>query len=137
VPETPIVPNVAGVTVTRSEQYRSVFSDIYRARVGIGEVSLVFSRVTHTPSITAEANVVEEQVEIVLGWPSIKMLQMHLSALVSGIEQEIGQIPVPNVFLSNSNPNINPTAQAGVIRTLGLSRSSATEPPATKEEETP
>jgi hypothetical protein len=135
VSETPIVPEVSGITVTRSEEYKSIFSNAYRVRIGVGDITLIFNRATHAPNITAEASVVEEQVEIVMAWPIIKMLQVHLSSLVSAIEQEIGYIPVPDAFLAN--PNMNPTAQREVVRSLGLSRSSATEPAATKEEDIP
>jgi hypothetical protein len=135
VPETPVIPDSPGLLITRSEEYKSVFSNIHRVRVGNGEITLIFNRISHTPNLTAEANVVEEQVEIVMAWPIIKMLQLHLSALISGIEQELGEIPIPNAFLMN--PNMNPTIQREVVRSLGLSRSSTTQPGATKEEGTP
>jgi hypothetical protein len=119
VSETPNIPDPSGISVTRSDKYRTVFSNAYRVRVGIGEITLIFNRITHTPSMAAEPNVVEEQVEIVMTWQSIKMLQLHLSSLISGIEQEVGEIPIPNAFLVN--PGMSPTAQREFIRSFGLS----------------
>jgi hypothetical protein len=134
VPETPNIPDPSTLSFTRSDEYKTVFSNVFRIRVGLGDITLIFSKISHAPSIGAEANVVEEQVEVVLAWPSIKMLQMHLSSLISGIEQEVGEIPVPNAFLTS--PSVSLTAQREVIRSFGFSSSSATKLTATKEEDT-
>jgi hypothetical protein len=136
VPETsPNTPDPPTVSFTRSDEYKTVFSNFFRIRVGLGEITLIFSKIAHTPGILAEPNVVEEQMEVALTWSSIKMLQLHLSSLISGIEQEVGEILIPNGFLAS--PSMSPAAQREIIRTFGLSKSSATKPTATKEETTP
>jgi hypothetical protein len=112
-----LVKQIAALSVTRSAEYRSIYSDIFRARIGSGDATLIFSRLTHSPSIAAAGNVIEEQVEVVMSWPHLKMLEHTLRNLVDAIEQEIGEIKLPAAF----NPNLE--AQRIAIRSLGLSSS--------------
>jgi Protein of unknown function (DUF3467) len=104
----------ANLTFTRSAEYKVVYSNIFRTRVGPGEITIVFSRATHAPGIGVGANIVEEQVEVVLSWPQLKMFELALRSVVDAIEQEVGEIPIPNAF------TVNPEGQRSVIRTLGF-----------------
>lgn len=131
-PKTSVSPDASALSVVRSDEYRTVFSDLYRVRLGNGDLTLIFSKLTHTPSISAEPDILEEQVEIVMTWSTIKMLQLHLASLIGGIEQELGSIPVPTAFLANTN--LTPTAQRAVVRGFGLS---TTEAAPTNEQEPP
>jgi hypothetical protein len=47
------------------------------------------------------------------------MLQLHLMSLVSAIEEEVGNIPIPASFLANLGA-VHDT-QRNVVRSLGLS----------------
>lgn len=39
----------AGLTFTRSPEYKVVYSNLFRSRVGSGDITLIFSRVTQRP----------------------------------------------------------------------------------------
>jgi hypothetical protein len=104
---------ISNLTVTRSADYRTIYSNVFRTRVGNGDVTVIFSRLTHNPSITAAGDVIEEQVEIVMTWSQLKMFAQALRTLVDVIDQEVGEIEIP------SNFRLNPEAQRSAIRTLG------------------
>src|SRR5437763_11458240 len=78
--------------VTRSPEYRVVYADLYRPRLGNGDVTFVFSRTTHEPKVSIEANIVEEQVEVVVSWAVAKLLAIHLGTLMAAIEDDLGEI---------------------------------------------
>lgn len=105
---------LAGLTFTRSSEYKVVFSNAFRTRVGTGDITLIFSRVTHTPSVAIAGTIIEEQVEIAMSWPQLKQLAMALTSIVNAIEQEVEEIQVPMAF------KIDPEAQRVVIRGLGF-----------------
>jgi hypothetical protein len=104
---------ISNLTVTRSADYRTIYSNVFRTRVGNGDVTVIFSRLTHNPSITAAGDVIEEQVEIVVTWSQLKMFAQALRTLVDVIDQEVGEIEIPSSF------RLNPEAQRSAIRTLG------------------
>jgi hypothetical protein len=104
---------ISNLTVTRSADYRTIYSNVFRTRVGNGDVTVIFSRLTHNPSITAAGDVIEEQVEIVMTWSQLKMFAQALRTLVDVIDQEVGEIEIPSGF------RLNPEAQRSAIRTLG------------------
>jgi hypothetical protein len=115
--DTSATPNLS---ITRSIDYKSIYSNIFKTRIGNGEITIIFSRITHAPSIApAEGNIVEEQLEIVMAWPQLKMFVLHLTGLVNAVEAELGSIPVPEAF--RQSLRANPDAQRNVVRTLGLS----------------
>jgi hypothetical protein len=105
---------IAALTVTRSPEYRTIYSNVVRPRVGNGDITLIFSRLTHAPHILANAQIVEEQVEVVMSWIHLKMFEQTLRMLVDAIDQEVGDIPLPAGF------KLDPEAQHAVVRTLGL-----------------
>jgi hypothetical protein len=109
-----LAPPLAALTVTRSNEYRTIYSNFYRTRIGANEITMTFSRISHAPSILAPANIIEEQTEIVMGWPQLKMLAQTLREIVEAFEKEVGTIPLPLVF----RPNLEGQRQA--VRTLGL-----------------
>jgi hypothetical protein len=110
----------ATITTTRSADYKETYSNAFRTRIGNGDIAIIFSRLTHSPSIEAAANILEEQVEIIMTWSQLKMFEKTLRILVDALDQEVGEIPIPTGFKPN------PEGQRSVIRTLGYS------PPATK-----
>jgi hypothetical protein len=112
-------PDLSGVSFTRSADYRTIYSNLIRTRLGPGEVVMVISRMTHSPSRTAEVNTIEEQVEIIVGWPQLKMLSSVLASLVTAIEEEVGAIPVPIPFQHAAESQ--PEMQRAAVRSLGLS----------------
>ncbi|MBV9757758.1 MAG: DUF3467 domain-containing protein [Alphaproteobacteria bacterium] len=106
--------------VIRSADYKTVYSNLYRTRVGNGELTIVFSRATHTPSFLAEGNLIEEQTEIVMTWPQFKMLSMTLKSLLEAIESEVGPVEIPSGFLQNAAPGAE--SQRLAVKGLGLVR---------------
>jgi Protein of unknown function (DUF3467) len=107
------------LSITRSNDYKTIYSNLFKTRVGNGEVTIIFSKITHAPSMTAEGNIVEEQSEIVMSWPQMKMFAIHLTGLVNAVERELGNIPIPEAF--RQSVRSHPDAQQTVVRTLGLS----------------
>jgi hypothetical protein len=98
---------------SRAPDYNIIFSDIHRARLGNGTVSVTFSRTTHPPGLQTLNNIIEEQCDIVMSWTQIKMVAMNLSAIVTAIEEEIGPISIPSAF------RISHEANLAVVRSLG------------------
>jgi hypothetical protein len=118
---------------TRSQEYRAIYCDIYRARLGNGDIGIVFSRTSHEPGLDVGTSVIEEQAEIVISWGLAKVLTSHLVTLVAAVEEEIGGIQTP-VGLTFSIER-----QRETVRSLGLTSSAATTPafePAGTEPET-
>jgi hypothetical protein len=109
-----IAEQLAGLTFTRSPDYKTIYSNLFRTRIGNGDITLVCSRITHAPSLKAAANIVEEQVEVVMSWPQLKMLEQMLRSLVDTLEQEIGEIQIPTSYTPN------PEGQRAAIRSLGF-----------------
>jgi hypothetical protein len=110
-----IAKQLAALTVTRSGDYKTIYSDVFRTRIGSGDVTLIFSKLTSSPNIAAIADIVEEKAEIVMSWPQLKMFEQVLRAIVDAVEQEIGKIPIPAAF------KVDPEANRTVIQNLGLS----------------
>jgi hypothetical protein len=100
------------LTVTRSPAYRTIFSNVFRTRLGAGEVTLIFSRLAHRPSIAAAVDSIEEEVEIVMSWPQLKMFIKTLQGVVEAIDSEVGEIKVPANFQSNLDANAASQRQA-------------------------
>jgi hypothetical protein len=109
-----MAPMLSTLAVTRANDYKAVYSNFYRTRIGANEVTLLFARMTHTPSIFAVANTIEEEFEVTMGWTQIKMLAMTLAEMITAFEQEVGTIPIPSSF----QPNLEGQRQA--VRALGL-----------------
>jgi hypothetical protein len=103
---------IANLTFTRAADYKTIYSNVFRTRVGNGDITIVFSRATHVPSLAVQGNIIEEQVEIVMSWQQLKMLQEGLRAPVDGIDKEVGEITLPTVFKKNIDAR-------AVIRGLG------------------
>lgn len=104
---------ISNLAVTRSADYKTIYSNVFRSRVGNGDVTIIFSRLAHNASITAAGDVIEEQVEIVMSWSQLKMFAQALHTLVDAIDQEVGEIQIP------SNFKLSVEAQRSAIRTLG------------------
>ena len=105
---------LGGLTVTRSDAYKAIYANAYRTRIGTGDVTIVFNKAAHTPSILAASNIIEEQTEIILAWSMAKMLAITLTSIVDAFEQEVGVIPIPTLF------QYNVEGQRQVVRSLGL-----------------
>ena len=113
---TPALPEaIAALTVTRSADYKVVYSNVYRTRIGAGELTLLFGRFAHAPNIRAEVNVLEEEVEVIMTWSQLKMLAQTLSSAIDALEQEIGEVKIPTAF------KIDLESQRAAVRSLGFS----------------
>lgn len=105
---------LAALTYARSSAFRAIYSNLYRTRAGVNELTIILSKVTHAPSLNVFGNILEEEVEVAMGWPQIKMLSQTLAAIVATYEQEIGEIKIPTNFV------INLEGQRKAIRSLGI-----------------
>ena len=103
------------ISWSRSDAYRTIFSNFFGTRVGNGEITIVFSKVGQNPGL-GTGNIIEEQAEVVMAWTQLKMFAENLSTTVRAIEKEVGTIPTPNVFATNLEQMRN------IIRNLNLSR---------------
>ena len=119
--------------VTRASDYKAIFCNIFRTAIGHGELTVVFSKLTHLPGMNVGGNIIEEQIEVVLAWPHMKILAATLDALVQAVEAEVGTIPVPRQFTEAIVGAVD--RQRNAIRTLGMSAEIS--PPATSQEGTP
>jgi hypothetical protein len=124
-------PALSALTVTRSNNYKAVYSNLYRTRMGANEVTLLFARMTHTPNILAVVNAVEEEFEVTMGWSQIKMLVKTLTEMITAFEQEVGTIPIPLSFQSSLE------AQRQAVRNLGLSPAQGNAPIAHDTQQSP
>lgn len=103
----------------RAPEYRTIYTDLYRVRLGNGDVALYFSRTDHEPGIDVSTSIIKEEAEILMSWGLAKILAQHLSALVVAVEAEIGEIPMP------AGMSFSPERQRDTVQNLGLSRFSA------------
>jgi hypothetical protein len=110
----PHLAELAELTVTRSSAFNTIYANIFRTRISITELTMIFSRLTHTPSILAQGNVIEEQCEIIVSWPQAKLFLLVLKSIVDAFENETGPILIPTDF----QPNMEGQQQA--VRSLGL-----------------
>jgi hypothetical protein len=106
-----------GVTWSRSNLFRHVYCQVFRARLTAGDVTLTVSTITDQFGLV-RTEAIEDQVAIVMSWSELKMLTQHLETLVAAIEQDIGPIPVPHAF----RPTVD--AQLVAVRTLDMSKPS-------------
>jgi hypothetical protein len=107
-------PMLANLTWTRSPEYKAIFAEGVRTRIAASGIHLIFHRITHAPSLAVAGNVVEEQVEIILGWSDLKVIAQSLHDIVVAFEEEISPIPIASIATSN------PDGQREVVKTLGL-----------------
>lgn len=89
------------MTGTRSPHYRTVSSNVFRTRLNIGEATIIFSRLYAPPGISAVSTGIEEEVEVVMSWAQMKMLQITLGSIVKAIEEEAGEIKLSSAFKEN------------------------------------
>src|SRR5690349_3187403 len=87
-------PAASSISFTRSPEYRAIFSDIVRTRVGNGECAIIFSKATHVPGVNIATSVIEEQIEVIVTWAELKALSLTMASLVEGIEAEMGPLPI-------------------------------------------
>lgn len=109
----------AALTFVRAPDFKTIFSDLARSRVGNGIVGILFSRVTHPPGAAILTNIVEDQAEIVMTWTQFKMVIQLWSSLLSAIETEIGPIPLPQSF------QVSEDNSRAIVRTLGFAPATA------------
>jgi Protein of unknown function (DUF3467) len=105
---------LANLKVTRSGQYRTVYSNVFRTRLAIGDLTIIFSKIGHTPSVMAAGDTIEEEVEVVMSWAQAKMFSLVLQNTIEAMEKEVAEIPIPKNF------KIDPDAQRASIRAIGL-----------------
>jgi hypothetical protein len=83
----------------------------------------VFNRSTHSPNVLATTNIIEEQAEVIMPLPQLKMFVQILASVVDAFEHEVGVIPIPTAFRPN------PEGQRQAVRSLGLPSAVKTEAP--------
>jgi hypothetical protein len=105
--------------VTRANDYKAIYCNIFRTAISHGELTIVFSKLTHLPGLNVAGSIIEEQIEVALAWPHMKILAATLDSLVQAVEAEVGVIPVPKQFTETMVGAVD--RQRTAIRTLGLS----------------
>jgi uncharacterized protein DUF3467 len=105
-------------TFTRSSDYKRLYSNLARIRLGSGEIVLLFSQITHEPGPNIQGNIVEEIAEVTLAWSQAKILATLLNSLVEAVETELGPIPVQGPFLEAQSSQLERQRQA--VRNLEL-----------------
>jgi hypothetical protein len=111
------------LTFTRAPDFKTIFSDIVRPTIGNGSITIVFSKLTHKPSLNVQTNIVEEHVEVVMTWTQFKMVMQNFSSILSAIETEVGPIPMPHAFRASDASN------RAIVRALGLTASPTSDAP--------
>jgi hypothetical protein len=113
----------ASLTFTRAPDFKTIFADMVRPRIGNGSITIVFGKLSHRPSLQMEANVIEEHIEIVMTWTQFKMVMQNFSSILSAIETEIGPIPIPETFRPSDETN------RAIVRALGMTASLSSDLP--------
>ena len=98
------------VTMTQSGAYRLVYSNVFRYKIGPGDLNLTFSTVSDSP---LGGNTVEDQISVVLSWPQLKMLTHVLNQIVSGIEAETDSV-IPVIPNAGFEQDIKEHSRLGV-----------------------
>jgi len=93
------------IGVIRSHEYRTISSDVFRTRIGLGECTIILGKAGHVPSINPEASILEEQLEVLVSWTNLKILAAHLMSITAAIEAELGPILVPASVLESRGRN--------------------------------
>ncbi|SRR6266496_1594846 len=115
----------------RADDYKRMHSDIVRTRIGNGDLTLIFSKLTHDPNFDVSGNIIMEQAEVIITWTHMKLLASLLNSLTQAVEIEIGPIPVPAQFFAADATQLD--RQRAAVRSMGL----ATSPPAETVEDAP
>lgn len=76
----------------RSAQYRIIYSNIFKSRIGPNDLALVFGILSDATGAPV-ANVWQEEATIVMAWPQVKILAKFLSEVVEAAEGQLGPIP--------------------------------------------
>jgi hypothetical protein len=98
----------------RSPEYRSIYANVIRARIGNGDITAIVYKTTHETGLDISALVATEEAEIIMTWTQAKMIAMVLAGIIEDIETLIGPISLPGGF------QIDRETQAAVIRGLGF-----------------
>lgn len=75
----------------RSPDYRRFFSNHFFLRFAPGEANITFSQLVDIPGSTSQ-DVIQEQANITMSWPQLKMLGEYISWTVQAMEHEVGPI---------------------------------------------
>ena len=87
----------------RSPLYRTIYADIVRPRIGNGDITAIFGKGHHEPGFMIDATIVTEEVEVVMSWMQLKMVNMIMGAIIDALEEEIGKIVIPSNFQADPN----------------------------------
>jgi hypothetical protein len=108
------------ISITRSPDYRRIYLDFIRSRIGNGDITVVICKTTHDPNaLVPNVNGVYEEIEVTMSWTQLKLVHAIFGNFVEAIEHETGPILIPESF------RLDQEAQRPVVRTLGLSPRSA------------
>jgi hypothetical protein len=110
----PVNPPSFPFRFTRSPEYKRIYADAIRARIGNGDITAIIYKVDHETGLDINARVVIEESEIIMTWVQAKTVAMTLASIIQAIETLIGPISLPENF------KIDQEAQAAVIRSLGF-----------------
>jgi hypothetical protein len=113
----------AHLTFTRAPDFKTIFSDMVRPTIGNGSINIVFSKLTHEPSMNMQTNIVEEQAQVVMTWTQFKMVMQNFSSILAAIETEVGPIPIPHAFRPSDASN------RAIVRALWLTLAPTIETP--------
>ena len=98
----------------RSQEYRSLYSNLFKYRIGKSDVTVTFSSVVESVGMSPVTQV-QEDASVIMTWPQLKMFSQHLNVLVQAIEQELGKINIPA-----DQPTKEEMLEAGINRVRAL-----------------
>jgi hypothetical protein len=77
------------IRLSRSKEYRTIYSNTFRAKMGSTEIGVVFGYQTEIPGVGD--NVIIDEAEIVMTTTTLKVLYLALRDFVEVIENAAGQ----------------------------------------------
>jgi hypothetical protein len=75
----------------RSPNFRTIFSSYFQFRYSVGDGNITFSQYSEDPGSPTQ-NIIQEEVRIIMSWPSLKLLGEYLTTAVQEMERELGPI---------------------------------------------
>ena len=99
----------------RSSDYRRFSSNHFFLRFAPGEANVTFSQLIDVPGSTLQ-DVIQEQANITMSWPQLKMLGEYISATVQAMEREVGPITSIGLPVEELQKQSNQIIKGFVIR---------------------
>jgi hypothetical protein len=89
----------ARVVPARSSEYRSIYTNVFKTRVGVNEVATIFGYLTDQPGAPI-ANVWQEEACVIMSWSQVKTYAKFLSEIVAAAEEYLGPIPISELTVA-------------------------------------